>query len=171
MNTSQRIAANERRIAEIEQALRDARARARELPEWALAPLDKHSRATFSRIVACLDFNGSCSCTIGDEGGAYQPLHVERVAPGLYSLAHYFVQNGDLMSDPEGEFYQPYDGGPVYPVSLTQHPVGAYTQALDGLGGTVRVNRRAYRDLCAFGATWLRNIAEQQDLRARVLGE
>lgn len=192
MNAAQRIAANEARIAEIEAELAkrasqpkgvtwDAEAcdaaqhfekpaQARTLPRWPLQPLSKRAQDTFDRIVALLDYQGSPTMKL-DSGRGYMALHVERLSPGVYSLAHYYKQNGDTCSDPDGVFYQPFDGGPVYPVELTQHPVGRYTRAVE-IGHGMKVEGykpRAYRDLCSFAAMWLGNIAAQQNLRARKL--
>ena len=38
------------------------------------------------------------------ENEPYMPLVIERIGDNEYSIAHYFVQNGDMMRDPEITF-------------------------------------------------------------------
>jgi hypothetical protein len=111
-------------------------------------------------------------CThIGDHDkfhtGAYMDVVVEFIdrcdLGAMYSVAHYYKQNGDLMRDPEMCFIQGGDGE-YYP----------YYYRLDGLGieeevvhwhdgsiidyDTVRQKRQAN-----FAESWMRNIKEQQE--------
>ena len=105
----------------------------------------------------------------------FDRLCIEHVGAGpngypLVSVAHYFEQNGDLMSDPEMTFEViPSDdprigwkSGSWHPTSITQSPVGRYRQAVwvDDRG-RVMVNPAEVRDQKFFARIWNRNIGAQ----------
>lgn len=54
------------------------------------------------------------------EGEAMMPLVIEKIGENRLSVAHYYTQNGDLMSDPEIVFH--INGNEWVPVRYTQHP-------------------------------------------------
>jgi hypothetical protein len=58
------------------------------------------------------------SYTIEVEG--YEDLTIEKLGPERISVAHHYVQRGDLMCDPEVVFH--IDNGVWTPVRYTQHP-------------------------------------------------
>jgi len=107
------------------------------------------------------------SHVVDNATGAFMAVHVERVAakdPGpVFSVTHYYEQNGDLMRDPDMEFLRGADGG-YYPISFWQD--GAPTlrrEAVEWVGDRIRGYRpRMQADLAAFANQWLANIKEQQ---------
>lgn len=54
------------------------------------------------------------------DGDALMPLVIEKIGTDRLSVAHYYTQMGDLMSDPEIVFH--IDNGVWTPVRYTQHP-------------------------------------------------
>ena len=58
------------------------------------------------------------SYTIEVEG--YEDLTIEKIGPNRLSVAHHYVQRGDLMCDPEIVFL--IKKGEWVPVRYTQHP-------------------------------------------------
>jgi len=58
------------------------------------------------------------SYTIEVDG--YEDLTIEKVGPNRLSVAHHYVQRGDLMCDTEIVFH--IDNGVWTPVRFTQHP-------------------------------------------------
>ena len=95
----------------------------------------------------------------------YMAVHVEKVGENLYSVAHYYEQNGDLMSDPEMVFLH-VAPGLWQPVSITQHGVGVYREAIVFEDGKIVGYRpRLLDELCSFTTIWMRNIKAQQGLR------
>ena len=106
---------------------------------------------------------------------AFMAVHVERVAakdPGpVFSVAHYYEQNGDLMRDPDMEFLRGADRG-YYPISFWQD--GAPTlrrEAVEWAGDTIRGYRpRMQADLAAFANQWLANIKQQQGIDTSGVG-
>jgi hypothetical protein len=96
--------------------------------------------------------------------GAYMALCVEKLAPQLFSLAHYGECNGDAMRDPDVVFY--VDGAGVYPVSYRNDYAGADNEYVefDESGQPARVAEAAQADLASFCESWLPAAAEQQNV-------
>ena len=103
---------------------------------------------------------------IGERGGAFMQVVVERLDPRRYSVSHYFEQNGDMVSDPDMEFYHEPEGTWL-PLNITM-AAGYHSNAveLDDAGEPVAFNPNELHDLCTFAATWMRNIRAQQNLKA-----
>ena len=104
-----------------------------------------------------------------DGGTGYMPVHVEclqRTGLGLlYSIAHYYEQNGDLVAAPDVVFVRAAEGWS--PISF-QNSI-AYRVAVDfHADGTIEVDARQHRDLAEFcNDTFMPNIEEQQALPTR----
>ena len=96
-----------------------------------------------------------------DNGGGYMAVHVDRLSAATYSIAHYFEQNGDLVSDPDSVLLKTEAGW--LPVTL-QLSTGHYTVAieLDGNDKPTGWRPRQYKELASFAVMWLRNISQQQ---------
>jgi len=54
------------------------------------------------------------------EVGGYEDLTIEKIGADRLSVAHHYIQRGDLMYDPEIVFY--IENGEWRPVRYTQHP-------------------------------------------------
>ncbi len=127
--------------------------------EESMRVLSKTSAALLDAVTANLNIGQSRK--IDNAPGTYMALHVDRVGPKTYSLAHYFQQNGDLVCDPDGVFVLTPNGW--LPVAL-QLCTGHYTRALE-LGEDDQptgVRPKALAELHEFAAMWLKNIASQQ---------
>ncbi len=93
----------------------------------------------------------------------------------IYSVAHYYEQNGDLMRDPDVEFLKVvYEFERVgckpgifyFPLTFRQDNMGIDQEAVifeevDGKT-VIRCNRKAQADLVTFCNQWMRNIKNQQ---------
>lgn len=94
------------------------------------------------------------------------PVHVECVGVTehglLFSVAHYYEQNGDLIADPEMEILRDETGASL-PVSITM-ALGRKRALLLGEGGKARVDEREYGSQLRFLAVWMTNIKSQQGL-------
>lgn len=77
----------------------------------------------------------------------YMDLSIERIGVDRISVAHYHVQRGDLMSDPEVVFR--VDGSEWVPVRFTQHP-NIHLHDENGLSG-----------IEGFLRTWEKNLIQQ----------
>src|SRR5262249_12141203 len=98
------------------------------------------------------------------EVAGFMPLCIEHVGTGprglpLVSVAHYYEQNGDLMSDPDCTFE--VEGQRWLPVAYQQDGVGLYQEAVTREAGQVRIDGRLERELRAFATCWDANLAEQ----------
>ncbi|HVV49890.1 MAG TPA: hypothetical protein VHO06_09540 [Polyangia bacterium] len=120
-----------------------------------------------------------------DPGPGFMPVSVDCLtrerkgadgadAGGLYAVAHRFEVNGDLVPDPDVEFYvvaDPTDplGRAVYPTAIDHPPPFGYRRYVDfGSDGMPQaVNRRGQADLARFCDGWMKNIAQQQGIKVR----
>jgi hypothetical protein len=98
--------------------------------------------------------------------GAFMPVFVERVGETplgpVFSVAHYYEQNGDVVPDPDVTFLRDAEGE-CFPLSYQDGRT--FRRAAEvGADGVVRVNRRMQADLVVFVTTWMRNVREQQGL-------
>ncbi|MFC1835525.1 DUF6908 domain-containing protein [Thermodesulfobacteriota bacterium] len=114
--------------------------------------------------------------TIDNTDGAFMPVHVELVdkvattaekhdSSPIFSVAHYFEQNSDLMADPEMLFWRAPDGN-YYPTYFRQDgglPI-EQESVIFADGEPVRFYRRLQKDHAVFAGAWMRNIKEQQGL-------
>ena len=94
----------------------------------------------------------------------YMPVVIEKAGnlPGygeIVSVAHYSLQNGDLMADPEMEFT--IVCGDYYPISFRNNYLGRN----DNVFGEDGINLALQADLTAFANQWMRNIAVQQNIQ------
>lgn len=88
----------------------------------------------------------------------------------LYSLAHYYEQNGDLMHDPEMVFIvvdnrkdeKDYDSIGIYPQLFQQDTLGVYEKSVCIENNSVTTYKPAWQEAHAtFKNQWLRNIQQQ----------
>ena len=106
---------------------------------------------------------------IDNTKGTFMTVHIEYVTVcklgAIYSVAHYYTQNGDLMRDPEMEFIQGEDGE-FYPISFWQDSPVIRDEPLtwDASGEVVEYNWIRQAALVTFANMWMRTIKEQQGL-------
>ena len=103
------------------------------------------------------------------ENDPYEPLVIECIAKHQVSVAHYYVQNGDAIADPDVVVFTGY--AEWVPISIQQpivclagRELGGYrvvTELSDKGASIVRFYPRALADLTSFCATWARNIRAQ----------
>ena len=104
---------------------------------------------------------------IDNTKGTFMMVHIECVSVcnlgKIYSVAHYYTQNGDLMRDPDMEFIKGADGE-YYPISFWQDPLIRDEVATWKDGTLVFYNEKRQAALATFANEWMRNIKEQQGL-------
>lgn len=116
------------------------------------------------------------SRTIDNTKGAFMAVHVERVSEidlgPIFSVAHYYEQNGDLMRDPDVEFLKATNAAGenlYFPISFWQdgYPtVRNEAVVLDDSGRTIKgVRKKMQASITRFCNTWMRNIKHQQNLK------
>jgi hypothetical protein len=102
----------------------------------------------------------------------YTPLVIEWVGSGPYStelvsVAHYYMQNGDAMRDPEIVFSVSKLGFWV-PMTFQQDNLGLYQEAVTIRDGAFFVKFALIRDLQEFARMWDRNLKNQGFVEAFV---
>ncbi|HVM86688.1 MAG TPA: hypothetical protein VMT76_00775 [Puia sp.] len=113
----------------------------------------------------------------------YMPLVIERIAENimtdfgaakLYSLAHYYEQNGDLMSDPQMCFLvidqrtqtKDIEHIFIYPQMYQLDGLGIYEESILIKDNRVIGCKKAWQDgHCGFANLWLNNIRQQGFLK------
>ena len=97
----------------------------------------------------------------------FMPLHVEIIGGGprgavLLSVMHTYLQNGDVMRDPDVEVeVVPGSDEEWLPVSYRQDNLGVFRQAVSTEGGVVLFHHGLVADIKQFLVTWDRNLREQ----------
>lgn len=97
-------------------------------------------------------------------------VHVEMISKikqgPVFSVAHYYEQNGDLMKDPDMTFLRGANGE-YYPLSYQQDGLGIYQDAIewDDHGEIKGYNIKMQADFASFANGWMINIKDQQRLK------
>jgi hypothetical protein len=109
-----------------------------------------------------------------DNNSAFMPVHVELVNTidlgtkrcKMFSIAHYFEQNGDLVPDPEMVFLQ-YPNGNTLPMSI-QHPFKMPTVVVKVIPETgLSFDTTNQEELLVFTKMWMKNISNQQGIKIK----
>ena len=95
-------------------------------------------------------------------GEGMMPFSVEIIGDGRIAMSHYYMQNGDMMADPDME----------YEIDIDAHTLSARTFQQDNMGIFQRVETEndmildpdLERELNEFTTQWLNNIAAQYHL-------
>jgi len=118
-----------------------------------LGPGNRHKRVDNSKAFMAV--------VVEDIGGAQFGESIGT----LYSVAHYYQQQGDAMRDPEMVFFKAPDGK-YYPTMYQQDNLGIYQESVEWQGETiVSFSPQLQKDQAAFANTWMVNIKQQQQLK------
>ncbi|MDE6590238.1 MAG: hypothetical protein K2K53_07835, partial [Oscillospiraceae bacterium] len=92
-------------------------------------------------------------------GEGMMPLHLEWIDTDVIAVSHTYVQNGDLMRDPEMTFRVDREKGTLEPLTFQQDgSIQLYQQVYPEPGKWIPKLRS---DLNTFAQQWLKNISEQ----------
>lgn len=106
------------------------------------------------------------------ENNPYMPLVIDWLGNNsrgwnFISVSHTYIQNGDIMRDPEIVFL--ITDNDWLPVSYRNDSIGAYSEAVIVDDGEVRsIPPPVLKDLQIFARTWDRNISDQGYIEAFV---
>ncbi len=82
--------------------------------------INKTAQKIFDKLVALIP-KGETAVKVDNTDGTFMAVHVEKLHSShlgdVYSVAHYFVQMGDMCCDPDMTFVVGYDGR-AYPLSF-----------------------------------------------------
>lgn len=122
--------------------------------------VNKAGAATLEKLTAGVEVGRSRK--LDSAPGTYMAVVVERLSENTFSIAHYFEQNGDLVSDPDMEFWRSASGE-WFPMNITHGAIGRYYRGLELEDGKpARLWKRTQADLAVFAGTWMANIRHQQ---------
>lgn len=129
--------------------------------------INKQAKKVMDVLTADVDKIGNHR-EINNTKETFMPVHVEcidRCNYGLlYSIAHYYNQNGDYICDPDMVFIKAETDGNYYPVSFEQGGVIRREAVIIKNEKVQAFWEKEQRDQVAFANTWMRNIQEQQGL-------
>jgi hypothetical protein len=97
----------------------------------------------------------------------YMPVSVNRLSEKLFSVTHYYEQNGDLVPDPDMTFYTPDEGQSWFACSFQNAMTYNEAVVFDRNGEPEKYNRHLQADMTRFANTWMGNIRAQQQLGIR----
>jgi hypothetical protein len=129
--------------------------------------LNKQARAVMDQLTDGL--NGGHR-KVDNGGKSIMAVHVEQINQTplgpVFSVTHFYEQNGDLMHDPDMTFLRGITGD-YFPLSFQQDNLSIYQEVVAEWTDDGRI--KSYRprlsaDLTSFANTWMRNIKEQQNL-------
>lgn len=127
--------------------------------------LTKKSQKTFEKLTCGISEMGMGKKTENSE--AFMPVNAhylwETKAGKIYSVSHNYIQNGDLMNDPEVTFLASNVDGKVYPLSYRQDAIGInWEPAIIDENGSIRHDQKMQADITKFANQWMTNINYQQ---------
>lgn len=136
---------------------------------WNLKPLNSKAEKIFFKIIA--DIPTNAAKYIGEVKDAFMRVVVEEIYHPcsygkVYSIGHYFQQNGDRMSDPEMTFLVNYADGRVYPLSYELSSLGIFQRncQFDDKGELKGIYKKLTNQHKNFANTWMNNIQDQQNI-------
>ena len=111
-----------------------------------------------------LDWESNIYLKLEQEG--FDRLVLERHEPHVFSLSHYYVQNGDLMADPDVTFLliKPLSRLIIYPLTFQQDNLGIYREVAylnSERNHLSKFKPAPMEDLVDFCNTWASNIYAQ----------
>lgn len=127
-----------------------------------MKPLNKTAAKTFMKIIEDLETHK----TIDNKSG-FMPLHVEKLYTdeigAFYSFAHYYMQNGDMMKDPDMEFVVTKTGQ-VFPKMFQMDAPPIYEESIF-FDEKWKVKPALQKQHASFANMWLKNIKAQQNIK------
>lgn len=129
--------------------------------------INKQAKSVMNKLTLDLNEPGDHK-EIDNASGAFMSVHVEHIGTcnlgHIFSVAHYYEQNGDLMKDPDMVFLRGEDGE-YYPTEFQQDNLCIYQRAVEFEGGTIKgFSPKLQKDMSVFAGTWMKNIKAQQGL-------
>ena len=132
-----------------------------------MKPINQRAKKVMDVLTQSIDKIGDHK-KIDNAKGAFMAVHVEHVNTcnlgQIFSITHYYEQNGDLMRDPDMEFIKGGDGE-YYPISFWQDAPLKRDDAVEWKDSKVSgIKPKLQAALVTFANSWMRNIKEQQRL-------
>jgi hypothetical protein len=104
--------------------------------------------------------------TIDNCKGTFMAAHIERLYDTdkgtIYSVTHYYEQNGDMMRDPDMEFL--HMNGFWIPITFQMSAPPICEESMWQEGATWKLRPKKQAEHARFANAWMKNIKEQQGL-------
>jgi hypothetical protein len=128
--------------------------------------LNQSASAIFNKLVEGLDQVGDAK-KIDNAPGCFMAVHVDYIWKNKhgrhYAIGHHYIQEGDVMNDPEMVFLASVAG--IFPMSFQQDNLGLYQVAiLAEDNASLRYAPKLQASLTIFTNDWMENIRQQQNL-------
>jgi len=101
---------------------------------------------------------------IQDARKNYMPLCIERIALDKVGVMHFYIQEGDVMRDPDIVFWTPKAGG-WYPLEFQLDRAALYVEIGTVENNILRYKPRPYNETVSFANFWASNLRDQGFLR------
>lgn len=85
-------------------------------------------------------------------------LSIDRLGPDRIAMAHNFIQNGDLMADPDMEIIIDMPSRTAFGMTYQLDSLGVYQNVVDGAG---HINADLRLELSSFLQKWLTTLEHQ----------
>jgi len=99
------------------------------------------------------------------ENGSYMPLSMDVLADNEYgrviSIAHNYVQNGDVMADPDMQLLISFKKQTAQAMTFQNDGMGVYQECLFFEDGKLLVRMKLLKELNRFLDTWTKNLVDQ----------
>ena len=133
--------------------------------------LSKEATKVMDKLTEGLDEENSYR-KLDNQPGLYMAVNVDRVsemdAGVIFAVAHNFIQEGDVMADPDMGFLRattPQGENMYFPTHYQLDSVGLYQEsAVFEDGKLTGIYRRMQREHTTFANMWMKNIKVQQKL-------
>lgn len=139
-----------------------------------MTPLNKTATVTFAKLISLL--NGERHLQLDNSQGSFMPVIIEYLfttvmadfSVDVYSLSHYYEQNGDLIPDPDMQFATRTTlNGELQIFPMTFQNALKYDEALfQNADNKWQYYKGLQKDLATFANMWLKNIKFQQSLKS-----
>lgn len=100
--------------------------------------------------------DGSCTYVKMQAGEGFMPLSIEQLYDNRYAMMHSYIQNGDLMRDPDMEFVIDHDKKSIQALTFRTDGALALDQSVE-----MTPSPALQRELDTFFNQWVHNIDEQ----------
>ena len=128
--------------------------------------LNKQSTQTMNKMVSMMEEG---YIKIDNTGGSFMPVSVEQIFENdnyrIFSVAHYYEQNGDLMADPEMCFLMDIKSSKYLPSYFKQDNIGVEQESIImERGEIIEYKAKLQAEHAEFANMWLSNIKNQQNI-------
>lgn len=97
------------------------------------------------------------------KAAGYMDLSIDNLRGGKIAMAHNYIQNGDVMADPDMMLEVDTEEKTIVPLTFQNDGLGLFQEVydIDGQGNKTGVRVKLKRDLEHFLIQWIKNLKMQ----------